>query len=71
MERALRYLLTEEKRFEFKERSRYKCINPDQEREEKIKELAVSIKRKREEALERRMNYSEGFFSDTSFNASR
>ena len=42
-EKALHHLLQEKKRFEFKEKSRYIAIDPDEKREEKVKKSVTHI----------------------------
>ena len=43
IERALRHLLNEKKRFEFKERSRYIAIDPDEKQEVSLRRSASLI----------------------------
>ena len=60
-EQAIKYLLPEKQRLDFKERARYMTINPDPDKaKEQSKSFAMMAKRT---MSIRRHNFSDGFFS--------
>ena len=68
-EQAIRYLLPERQRLDFKERSRYISIDPDpDEKKEEKKSFAMMAKRM---ASIRRHNFSDGFFSSQDEDAAK
>lgn len=44
-ESALKYLLPKEKRFYFKERSRYQTVDPDSDTDEAVEEQKLNLKK--------------------------
>ena len=60
-ERAIRFLLPLKQRLDFKERSRYIAIDPDQD-EEKEQQQSFRMMAKRSASI-RRQDFSDGFFS--------
>ena len=61
-ESALRYLLPEKQRLDFKERSRYIAIDPDEDAKSQSMKAAIALQAKRAKSI-RRLDFSDGFFS--------
>ena len=63
-EGALKYLLPEKKRLDFKEKARYISIDPNSDKEKEVRK-SLSKMAKRSASI-RRANFSDGFFSSES-----